>query len=558
VTDRDDSRSARSGLQRRDLFATAVGVVGAILSFAAAKGHLPGLGNDATSYVAIADRLAAKGQLGYFLEPKLGLWPPGFPGVLAFFRWAFNLNPAVTALWINALALIPLAWTIRWLLRRCNVDPRLEQAGILVGVLGPATLSQSYMAQTEITFLLLVLWACIAAVRFADTRSWKWLGLSVLAQWAAYFDRYVGLVAIGAVALWLAFEQLSGSALRARIGRAVGYFVAACAVPGVWMLRNISVVGDPFGPRDTPTRTIKTNLVDATTSLGQFLHGFSRYEPMVGMGRLVSLAIAAGVALLAIWLLRNALRNGSPQAGPTTRNGSATNGAAGLLGHLVALLGTVPGLLFIYGMAHWAYMIYSASTIAFDPVNTRYLMPMFVPLLIGGLVLAQRGGLDPAEPATESTLSPRRIVVGATAVLVAVHLLMGLVRVSASYWTDDAQNYNSPKAFRVRDSKVLDRLRATDCQRTQSNEPELTYLAGFEAIRSPRRTKFASSDKLVELEDLQDYVKAGGKACLIWVAENNWRTPDYQWQLPDLERTFRLEPIAADNDVAAYRVLPAS
>src|SRR5690606_25457339 len=113
----------------------------------------------------------------------------------------------------------------------------------------------------------------------------------------------------------------------------------------------------------------------------------SRYEPMEGVGRLASMALAGAVGIFAIVLLRKALA-----VRPAPDGGTAAV-AARLAGHPAALL-------LIYAAAHWLYMIYSASTIAFDPVNTRYLVPMFIPALIAGLALLDRALLasTPDEP----------------------------------------------------------------------------------------------------------------------------------------------------------------
>lgn len=521
----------------RRKYTLGVGLVGVVLTFVAAKWNLPGIGNDASSYIAIADRIAAGGQLGYFLEPKLGLWPPGFPGVLALPRWLFDVDPATTALWINAWSLIPTAFAVKWLLERMVTDDRIIRVGIAIAVLGPATLSQSYMAQTETTFVLLVLVTFIALIRFAEgsDRRWLWFGVAVLAQWAAFMDRYVGLVSIGAGALWLVFERLSGANLGTRFRNGVAFFVAACVVPGAWILRNTIVTDSQFGPRDTPLATFKGNAVDALTSLGQFIHGFSRYEPMEGIGRLASIALAGAVGVIALVLLRRAL------AARTTSEGGASDVAAALVGHPAALP-------LIYAAAHWLYMIYSASTIAFDPVNTRYLAPMFVPALIAGFALLDRAlrASDPGEPLA------RLASIGLVVILV-VQLGVGLVRVSASYWTDDAQNYNSPEALDIRESPVLDQV-PDDCDRLYSNFPELTYLAGFEAQRSPRKTKFASPDVQRELEDLEAHLADGGNACLIWVDEDRYETPQYQWQLDELQERLDMEQLDSDDDVAVYRI----
>ena len=517
-----------------------VGVIGALLSFVAAKGHLPGLGNDATSYVAIADHFARSGRLGYFLEPKLALWPPGWPVTLGAFRWAFDLSPATTALWINAFCLIPIAFEVNWLLRRCVQSEWLIRVGILIAVLGPATLSQSYMVQTETTFVALVLAGFIALIKFSDTRRMSWFVTAALVQWVAFLDRYVGLVSIGACALWLCFER--GAASGGRLRRAIGFFVLAASVPGLWILRNWIVTDSMFGPRDTPIATIRRNLIDAATSAGQYLHGYSQYEPMTGIGRLLSLALAALVGVLAVVLTRRAMARRDARPDAWSR---PPTGLGDLLGHPV-------GLLVIFGVAHWLYMIYSASTIAFDPVNTRYLVPMFIPMLIAGLALVDHGAMAQVNIAGVGGDRITKLCSIGIVVLLVCQLGVGLVRVSASYWTDKAQGYNSPKALAVRNSPVLAKV-PDDCT-LYANFPELMYLAGFEAARSPRITKFASSDRLAELEHLEQATRAGHASCLIWVDDGKFSTPSYQYQLDDLKRALELETVARDGNVAVYRV----
>ena len=184
-----------------------IGLVAAAVTVFAAKGGLPGLGNDATSYVAIADRIAKHGELGYFLEPQLALWPPGWPAVLAFGEWLLGITPQITALAVNCVAVVVIAletWSLGW---RILQDRKLVLAATLIAALGPATLSQTYMVQTETTFVALVLGTFIALIRFSDTRRPSWLAGAAVLQWAAFMDRYVGIVAIGAGGMWLLLER---------------------------------------------------------------------------------------------------------------------------------------------------------------------------------------------------------------------------------------------------------------------------------------------------------------------------------------------------------------
>jgi hypothetical protein len=526
-------------------FPLVVGLIGTVATIIAARGRYPGLGNDATSYVAIANHFAAGKGLGYFLEPKLGLWPPGWPVLLAFPKWAFGISPQYTALFVNALMPIAIAYLAWAILERLVADQRLVMAGVVVAVLGPPTLSQTYFVQTEPTFIALSLLVIWATIRFADTKRWSFFALAVAGQWLSYMDRYVGLVLIGSVALWLVFDR-STPALVQRIRNAVLMFISAVAIPAVWIVRNEIVVGAPFGGRDTPIATYKRNFIDAITSVGQYVHGYAEYQPLTGLARLATLALLAGIGAGALLLLANALASHQARTGGAR---PVTTTVAEMIGHPV-------GLLTIYAFAHFCYMIYSASTIAFDPVNTRYLIPMFIPTLIVALVLVDRG----TNPAPTTSLRPgwlRQVAFGAVAVFVVVQLGVSVVRVSASYWTDQAERYNSALAVSIANSPVFDKV-PKDC-RLMSNFPEFTYLAGVEAQRSPRITKFASSDRQHDLSDLERDVAAGKRECLIWVNEQASQIfyhPSYQYRLSTLAQHFDLQTVAKDDGVAVYRVEP--
>jgi hypothetical protein len=546
--------TSRWGFTTSWWFPLVVGLIGTAVTFAAARGKYPGLGNDATSYLAIANHVAAGKGLGYFLEPKLGLWPPGWPLLLALPKWAFGVNPQYTGLVVNALMPIPIAYLTRALMVRLVRDPRLIAAGVVVGVLGTPVLSLMYFVQTEATFIALTLLALWAVFRFSDTHRWGWFALAAVTQWFGYMDRYVGLVLIGSIALWLLFDR-GFTRVRDRVRNAVAYFAAACVVPAIWVIRNEIVVGAPFGGRDTPVATYKRNFIDAITSVGQYLHGYAEYQPAAGLIRLASVAALGAVGIGALLLLRRAVAiHHADRPAPT----SATTTLAELIGHPV-------GLLAIYSVAHFLYMIYSASTIAFDPVNTRYLIPMFIPSVIAALVLVDRGAAPAPTTATATktnatSMRPswlRSAAYVTVLVFVVVQLGVSAVRMSASYWTDRALRYNSPVAVKVQHSPVFGQI-PSGC-RLLSNFPEFTYLAGVEAKRSPQITKFASSDRQHDLTDLERNVANGQQWCLIWVNERGsevFQHPSYQYTLGTLGRHLDLQPIASDSGVTVYRVQP--
>lgn len=539
----------RTGGRRLPDAVWAAGVAGCVLTWVAAKGTLPGIGNDATSYVAIAERANDGGGLGYFLEPTLALWPPGWPAVLAVFD-RVGIGAQIGGLLVNSLCVILLAALSAALMSRFTSDRRLVIVAGVIAAVGPATLSQSYFVQTETAFMALVLASFIAIFHYqdpgrtvSDRRRWFWLAVGFV--WASFLMRYVGIVAIGSISLWLALDPRSGRRAVERLRRAGTFFAAANLVPAAWILRTVVASGTPFGPRDTPLRTYPDNLRDAVVSLGQFIHGYSEYKPargLLGLASLGVLAIATACALALAWNWRARRSN---RGHPTT------------IGDAV---GSEVALVVIYAMAHTVYMVYSASTIAFDPVNTRYLNPVFIPALIGGLVLVDRGvgraASGPAGGAPAPGARSNQLVTLGLAALVVVQVVVGVVRVSASYWHDQAQGYNSPIGVELRDSPVLDDI-PDDCV-LYSNLPEFGYTAGFESRRSPRERKFASSDPTDDIETLDRTLEAD-QVCLIWFDEDAlaetgdvFETVDYQYPLTELDDRYRLEVIAEDDSITIY------
>lgn len=524
-----------------------LGLVGAALTLFAGKGRLPGIGNDATSYWAIADRLEAGRGLGYFLEPRLTLWPPGWPAYLTAMKWLTGLSVPVIGLWTNAL-LVVVTGVLAWrLVTRFTSVPLLVWATVVSATIGPATLSQSYFLQTETGFNVLVLAAMLALLRFAERRRPSDLGLAVVVMWAAFMYRYVGIVAIGAGTVWLVFDRGARSGVE-RLRNAAVFFLCSCAVPAAWLVRNVATNdwrwGTAFGPRDTPLATYKTNAADALTSLGQFITGVWRYAPWKGLLRLVVL----GVLAVAGWIALTALRRW--RARRVAGSSGLTRGPLGVrevIGHPV-------GLLCVYVVAHWAYMIYSASTIAFDPVNTRYLAPIFIPALIAAMTLVDRsglGGLAPGRPPDDFG----KLLRSGVGIWMVVQVLCGLGMASAPWWNRYAAGYHGSAVIELRDSELLDRV-PVDCD-LYASIPMALYPAGFEPRIWPRRTKFASSDVPTDLEDLRRTLD-GRDACLLWIAGFEDQV-DYEYTPAELGALFPAmteidRDRVDDDDLILYRI----
>ena len=370
--------------------------------------------------------------------------------------------------------------------------------------------------------------------------------LAIVTQWVAFMDRYVGLVLIGSGALWLVFDR-GFPTFSQRLRNGLVFFAGSVVVPGAWILRNQIVVGSPFGIRDTPIATYKTNAIDAITSVGQYIHGYSALRALHRAGAPGDLGTCSrAVASGALVLLRRALVARRARLGAE----AAPLGPGDLLGHRV-------GLLVIYAGAHWAYMIYSASTIAFDPVNTRYLVPMFVPTLMVALVLDRQGCLRAAGDADR----PRRL---------------GREAGAASAWWPSwwCSSASVPCGCRRATGPTWPSgttARRRSASRTRRCSTRSPTTAGCSPTSPSSRTSPASRPSAARASRSSPAptvrptwptctgrsTRTATRSCLIWVdddASDVFDHPSYQYPLSTFEEQFELEQVAGDDDVAVYRI----
>ena len=57
------------------------------------------IGDDGIGYQAISDSIRNGEGLGYFLEPRLTIWPPGWPALMALVSsglWSLGINSSWT------------------------------------------------------------------------------------------------------------------------------------------------------------------------------------------------------------------------------------------------------------------------------------------------------------------------------------------------------------------------------------------------------------------------------------------------------------------------------
>jgi hypothetical protein len=213
-------------------------LAGAALVLRITAGGGPATWMDSADYLAAARSLLAGRGLELCSGGIYNRWPPLFPVTIAGLT-AVGLEPLTAIGYLNAVALGTLILVTGALLAQLLHMRVLALAGALAVALSWQQVLWAIHALTETVFTLLivafvwVLWLVIQR----PTRL-RWVLLVVLAS-AAALQRYLGLAAIptGFVVLLLT----------SRWRAALGFAVSAALLPGLWLLRNLTLADTLFG-----------------------------------------------------------------------------------------------------------------------------------------------------------------------------------------------------------------------------------------------------------------------------------------------------------------------
>lgn len=482
------------------------------LTFLVTAHYGPGAEPDTVTYLAAAHHLRAGHGFADIDGSPLTLFPPVFPAAVAALEW-FGLAPLSAARVLNAVmfgVLVGLAatWT-----RRISGSAALGAvvAGI-VAVSAPMVAMASTALSEPVGVVAVV--ACLMLLTEAmRTGGARLAALAGLAAALSSLTRYASVVLfpVGAVVL-----LARPGPWRARIRWLAAFLVAGGVPVAAWLARNVAAAGNATGDgRGTSALTWFTSLRLTLAAVGAWMLPGSTPE---GVRAVVGAVVCAGVAGALVMA-----------AAAEWRRGRLTVAPAGL---------ALPVAMFVLlGVASVAWF---EATMAIDP-PPRFLLPVFVPLLIGAvLVVADRARRSSWRPAATTVLV--LVVVAASLPRLAFFVdradREGLLDYSTPAWT------SSPLLAYLKDHPVRGMV--------ASDDPYILDLRlGIPAELTPARTYYASDEQTGELPRfLQKAARAaaGGGLSVVWFPRSY---QPYLYSLPDLEQALclRLEQHFADGDL---------
>ncbi|HSS08466.1 MAG TPA: hypothetical protein VLL25_01180 [Acidimicrobiales bacterium] len=217
-------------------------VLGVVHTLVVARRYHVGSFDDDASYILSARALASGAGLTTKLAtglPLVGVYPPGYPAVLAplVLIWGHATLPLRALSVVLFVAIFPLTWVY---LGRRGISKPVRLVVLLLLAMSPVLATYGSMIMAEVPFVVVFLLFLLAAARWQEDRgvlTWAGAGTVVAAASLLWLkEAGIGLI-LGLVA-WLLLRRLWHKALVAAIAPAVLFLpvVLARAVAGVSLI----------------------------------------------------------------------------------------------------------------------------------------------------------------------------------------------------------------------------------------------------------------------------------------------------------------------------------
>ena len=452
----------------------------------------PGLSPDSTEYLHMAKEILS-GGFRFWSENQAVSHPPFYPAMIAALAGVTGVGVMKAAYWLNVLAAgAMISMTTRGLLE--SGKSLFVLGGALTFMIFSAPFSEVFsMAWSEIVFIPLV-YGALWAVANPDRGWFRAAVVPGILSALALMTRYAGVAVVPVLCLHLLLSVRGGWKKK------WGYAVTAGVIPSAmflaYFLRNLRVSGTGLGVRHASQMGLGDNLRLTVEVFGSWV-----FWPGLVLGLWI------GRKNILTWV-----RNLSP---------------------MLRLWGA-------FALIHVAFIVWTSTTTAYDPIDTRQLTPALPALLaiFAAWIHGKAGRI-------------------AGSVCLALMLWFPARSSPALYrhhTTEGAGGYHTRGWF---ESELMTHLRKAGVPkntRVYSNLPDGLYiLVGLQAEMSPKGRGYQSAEKTgVTAENLLQRYPGFEGSLWVWF-DSTWR--DYLLTPEEIEKWCGLERVREFADGVIYRVL---
>jgi hypothetical protein len=441
-----------------------------------------GIGLTPDSFVYLSGARSLAGGHGYASDgATVTAFAPGYSAVLSLAEHA-GIAVDTAARGLAAVSFVA-SIVLGYVLLCRHIRSRRIILGATVAIGCSAVLLQTYKeALSEHLFIVVVLlFILVAETLMSSPRALAPLAALVLLSWTAFYLRYAGIAFIpiaAAIVLVAGWRTGRGRAL----AKASAVVVAGFALPALWMKRNVDAGAGLLGSRQDAAASPLTNVARTARELSSWLA--TTWTPRTVLAGLFVVVVAV-LAAATVMLVRGELTVPSD-----TRE-------------------MVP--LIVVSGAYLTYLTVTASLVAFAAINTRFMSPVFIPIVVIAAWIFER-------VRAQVSGSVRTVLTG-VAVCWLVISLVWFVGQTVSAARSGAGGYASD---RWHDSELMvDVAHLDPSVPIYANDTvSIELFTGRVVDLSVAKTFFASNQETGALGRFLRTVRCAGKVELVWFTPN--------------------------------------
>jgi len=501
----------------------------------------PGTTHDSAAYMYAAQSFLKGEGFQYFGYPSPFIqWPPLYPFLLALGELA-GLASGLASTIMNSLAFALTVFIAgRWMLLKFK-NIWFAIGGTLLLLLSVPLLQVAGYLWTEILFVLFFLLIYLELECFFRHGNYGPLALAALFSALACMDRYAGVTIVAATCLFLLFSKkgiLNG------IMNAAFYGAISILPMGVWVIRNYIVSGTLLGVRLPSTFPLGLNIKRSLYSIYTWVQPdkllFRNISaPLLGAAKLVAvlvpvlIIIAFGVFLIRRMVLFLSTRKLSDGL---ARNSLMADNTGKKNDNLLPI-----AFFTVFSVIYMAYLLASATSVAFEPINSRYLIPVYLPIVLSVLATADLL-FDRVKVRTKAAFLPLFLL----SILFLAYPAANTAATVLDNWRNGTGGYTA-ETWREK-SGFLDYMQKNGQFTYYSNNADVAYvMSGIRTYSPPKK----DAPDMYGMGQFKAAVERDENSILIWF---DGAVPQTLYNLEELSAIYKVKEVESFEHGKIYQI----
>jgi hypothetical protein len=508
---------------KKTFFLSLIGALGGIFIIVSALKYGPAISTDSVAYIYAAESfIQGRGFIYFGYETPFIQWPPLFPVLIGVVSAALGLETSQAALDLNAVVFaVIIFFSGLWFYRNTKryVFTVIGTFAVLLSI--PVFKVAKFVWSEPLLILFSVLFF-ISIESYLKKDGNIHLLLAAVFTALACLTRYMGVVLVFTGLLMLLFQR---KRLIRKFGEAFTFGFISSFPLLLWAIRNYIVSSTLFGARTPSNYTLRQNIEFTLHTVVSWFLPIERLSAVWGRQKtvLLTITILAAAAMLVLAGVFTALRR---------KHGKTS--CASLIGMLCAS---------VYIVIYTAYLIASATSVAFDTIDNRLMAPVYIPLVF--IIVVAADGIAGAFKQARV----QRITTAVTAVIFSTMLIYPAMSVAADVRSSVRSGAGIFSSDVWHGSDLITYLRKNPPKhQVYSNFPDAVYaLTGTPARYTPKKNSLPDYG----FERFEEKVKQAKTSYIVWFNKN---TSSSIYNVDELRRYFKIEKITELEDGEIYEV----